>query len=126
MRFAILSMLWFCATIYALFLAPQNQTVPPFPHFDKVVHAALFFTQTWLWVKTYWALFRPLPIKMMMTILVLWAIISEVMQATLTTTRHGDVWDVIADVTGIILALLLAKRVEKAKQNQTISSNKAQ
>ncbi len=41
----------------------------------------------------------------------------EVMQATFTTTRHGEWLDWVADNVGIVLVLLIYSLIEKKCQN---------
>jgi len=50
------ALLWLIAGIYSLIFRESNSHLaPPFPHFDKIAHAALFFAQTWLLAKAWLA-----------------------------------------------------------------------
>ena len=51
------------------------------------------------------ALLAGLPRRWVLGVLALHAPVSEVVQATLLSSRDGDVWDAVADLTGIGLAL---------------------
>ncbi len=44
-RFSLLSALWFAGGIYSLLFKAADFAPPPFPHFDKAAHIALFFAQ---------------------------------------------------------------------------------
>ena len=66
---------------------------------DKVVHASVFGAV----VLT--ALLAGLPRRWVLGVLALHAPVSEVVQATLLPSRDGDVWDAVADLTGVGLAL---------------------
>ncbi len=113
----LLAIIWFLASIYALLLAPTSQEPPPFIHFDKIIHAALFFGQTWLVCKIFLQVNKPIPYKTIAIMMFTWAIGSEILQATLTTNRSGDVLDVLADIVGVFLAMVLARKVSIAKNN---------
>ncbi len=117
-KFVWLSLLWFSASIYALFFKPAVDVAPPFAHFDKCVHAGLFFAQFWLLSKVYVSRQQPLPWRRLLVLAVAWAAASEVLQATLTRTRQGDVWDAAADIFGAASAIWLAARLSRLRQNQ--------
>lgn len=114
-RYIYFSLIWFIASVYALFFKPPTSVAPPFAHFDKIVHCALFFTQTWLLGKIWLTENKPLnPIYLFIPTLI-WAILSEIGQALLTRNRHGDVWDTLADTIGILIALYFLKQSQTCK-----------
>lgn len=110
-----LAFAWFLASVYALLLQPASQTPPPFAHFDKVAHMALFFAQFWLLAKGFSSQHRPLPLRLLWTGAIIWAALSEILQALCTTTRQGEVFDALADLIGTGLALYLAYRIQQAR-----------
>lgn len=116
-RWAIGALLWFAATLYALFIKPPGSSVPPFAHFDKVAHFGLFYGQFWLLAKAFFSQGKAIPHQTLFTLAVAWALGSEFLQATLTSSRQGDIWDGLADVLGAGCALWLAERVAQAKQS---------
>jgi hypothetical protein len=79
--------------------APSAPGGPEVNGLDKVVHAGVFGAV----VLT--ALLAGLPRRWVLGVLVLHAPVSEVVQATLLPSRDGDVWDAVADLTGVGLAL---------------------
>lgn len=72
------------------------------PYVDKVVHvlvfAAVAYTGTML----------RLPLGWLVAVLVLNAVASELVQHYLLSQRSGDVFDAVADVTGVALGVWLA------------------
>jgi VanZ family protein len=79
--------------------APSAPGGPEVNGLDKVIHASVFGAA----VLT--GLLAGLPRRWVLTVLALHAPVSEVVQATLLPSRDGDVWDVVADLTGVGLAL---------------------
>lgn len=87
-----------------LLFSPQGVGEPAFVHADKVVHYLLFAllagTVRWRFggrERLLWAVFG-------------YAILSEVIQATVLPGRSGDVVDVLADIAGASLGWLVAQR----------------
>lgn len=113
-KFLLLSGLWFMATIYLLLKAPSGEP-PPFTHFDKLGHFVLFFGQFWLLSKLFFTDHKPVPVLYLSILVVVWAILSEVMQGVLTQDRNADVWDAAADVLGGMLAIALGRYVGALK-----------
>ena len=97
-RFAMLSALWFAGGIYAL-LRPAETAPPPFPHFDKAAHLALFFAQIWLLTKAFRTGKLPIPYRSLIAFAFCFAVVSECAQA----------WFVLADMAGTVLALFAAR-----------------
>ncbi len=109
-HFLFLSLFWFLLTVYGLFFyVPSSTGLPPFPHFDKFMHGALFFGQFWLLSKTYFKDNRQPPFRWLFILAMVWAGLSEILQGLLTATRMAEAPDAIADVVGATLALGLAR-----------------
>lgn len=109
-HYRILAVIWFAAAWFALLRESTPDGVPPFPHFDKVAHCALFFAQLWLAAKS-WT-HKP-PYVALMGFAALFALTSELAQAWFTQTRSGDIWDGAVDLIGAALALWLDKTVRQ-------------
>jgi VanZ family protein len=102
-------------------LTPSND-IPTvnIPNLDKLVHAFFHFVFTILWFLFFK---KQVKKKNQLKLLVvafcfslLFGIGIEVLQNKLTTTRSGDFFDVLANLTGAILAFVLvlfAKRIRK-------------
>lgn len=86
---------------------PTVGGVPPFPHADKVVHAAVFalpvicaaLSGGWLTSAALVGLVH--------------APVSELVQHAWVPGRTGDPWDVVADVVGVGLAVLVVLVVRR-------------
>jgi VanZ family protein len=101
-------LIWLAIICYGLFLPANELPVKPLlkiPHFDKMVHFALFFVLCLLLFK---------PIKKLKIKHYLWApFISvllgaslEITQHILSNTRSSNFLDFLANVTGILAATL--------------------
>ncbi|KFB01878.1 hypothetical protein IA57_03110 [Mangrovimonas yunxiaonensis] len=77
---------------------------------DKIFHFTAYFVLTVLWVRALFFNFS-LPKKrallMAVVVAVIFGIIIEVLQMTLTTSRSFDFWDIVSNISGAFLALLL-------------------
>lgn len=74
------------------------------PGLDKVVHALVFLVPVLL------ALRLGLRPAAVVGVAAAHAVLSEVVQAVLLPARSGDPWDVVADLTGVLVGWLLAGR----------------
>jgi VanZ family protein len=96
-------------------LMPIDQQLNlPVNNLDKVVHTSMYFLLSLSWLKT----LKPKKdninyIFKILFLIMLYGIIIEVLQEVLTTYRHGDIKDVIANVVGIIIAALVFKIIRK-------------
>ena len=110
-KFTLFALLWF--TIVWIGLLRDNignHTPPPFPHFDKFAHCALFFAQMWLLARAWLAEQRQPPYLWLALFALIFAASSEIAQA-IFTHRTGDIMDMLADLIGAGLALLLTHHV---------------
>ena len=113
------AILWLIAGIYSLILRESSSHIaPPFPHFDKIAHAALFFAQIWLLAKAWLAERKRPPIAALFAFALCYAIGSEIAQHLLTQTRHGDPLDALADMAGSSIALYLAHHAYQHNNRQ--------
>lgn len=101
--------------LVALFL-PGGGGPMLFPGADKVVHVALFAGVAWPAVR------RGLPWPAVVLLLGLHAVCSELIQHHLIPGRSADPADVVADLVGIALGVVLALRVPPAPPGVTRSS----
>jgi hypothetical protein len=74
------------------------------PYLDKAVHVAIFAAVAWAGCRA------GVPQRVLLPLLVAHAVLSEVVQARLLPGRSGDPADVVADLAGVGLGLLLAHR----------------
>jgi len=95
----------------AMFLTPGPDVPQGGPN-DKVVHAGIFV------VLTLAGLLAAVPRVRLGVGLAAYAAVTEVLQATLPIQRDGDWRDWLADVTGVLLALLLGWPMARAAQRR--------
>ncbi len=113
-KYTLLAALWLVLLWYGLLREGGGRLpVPPFPHFDKAVHCAIFFAQFWLAARAFPADGRRPPYLMLTIAALLLAAATETAQWLLTATRSGDFLDAAADLAGAAAALLLVGRVRR-------------
>ena len=95
-------------SLWVLFWPSPSGGGLSFPGADKLVHAGLFL----LLAVTARRRFGALP-AVLLAVLV-YAALSEVVQAVLLTRRSGDLLDVVADAAGAAAGWLLAARRRRA------------
>lgn len=88
---------------------------------DKYVHVTFHFVFTLLW--GFYSSLKQNEIKMpkiirLVIISIFYGIVIEILQQAFTTTRHADIMDVLANITGAILALILFVLIQKQKANK--------
>ncbi|MDO4998133.1 MAG: VanZ family protein [Neisseria sp.] len=113
-KFSLLALAWFALAWYALLKESSNNAPPPFAHFDKVMHLALFFAQIWLLARSFIHEQKAVPYRVLAVFGITFAVCSEIAQAMFTQTRTGSIADVVADIVGMALALWLARKVSHA------------
>jgi VanZ family protein len=110
--------LWLILTCYALFIPATKLPVEPFlriPHFDKIVHFGLFFTLYLFLVRPFKKLDMNSYFTAALTSIGLSGML-EFIQHLLSSTRQSDIFDFLANTTGVLSALLFFKLfVEKRK-----------
>ena len=89
---------------------------------DKYVHFTLHFVFTILWGLYSFKKQSEIALNKIVRILgfsFCYGILIEFLQETFTTTRHADIFDVIANTTGATMALLLFVLIKKRKQQKS-------
>jgi hypothetical protein len=103
---------WLVGPILALHLLalylPGNPSVPEPLYLDKVVHAALFGIPVWLLGRLTGRVW------LVGGIFAVHAVVSELVQLWFVPGRDGDVFDAMADLVGIGIAVWWLKRTERA------------
>lgn len=85
---------------------------------DKYVHFTLHFVFTMLWGVYAWRKKDEMRLYKIAVIIVIsscYGILIEVLQETCTTTRHADIFDVLANLSGATIALLIFVLIKKRK-----------
>lgn len=114
--------------VVAYFCLVPSSDIPSvsIPHLDKLAHSFFHFVFTILW----FLFFKKQVKKRNQTKLLVgsvifslfFGIVIEVLQVRLTTTRNGDFFDVLANLSGAILAfvfLLIVKQIKKKSPYHT-------
>lgn len=100
--------LWLAIICYALFIPAKELPVKPLfkiPHFDKMVHFALFFVLCVLLLRP----FKKLELRYYLIAPVISVIFSgllEFSQQMLSKSRSSDIYDFLANTLGIFTAVL--------------------
>lgn len=85
---------------------------------DKYVHFTFHFVFTILWGFYSWLKSNEKRISKIVIVLIIslcFGILIEILQETCTTTRHADIFDVLANFTGATFALVLFVLIKKQK-----------
>ena len=96
-------------------LIPINQQInQQVSYLDKGVHVLMYFLLSFIWLITFRNTKNNVNYFYQILLLIaLYGIIIEVLQEVLTTNRHGDLKDVIANVVGLIIAGIVYKQISK-------------
>jgi VanZ family protein len=104
----------------------------PFQFMDKLLHAGAYFGLTLFWVVTFvifnWVILKLKQLSATANVIlfislsaIFYGTIIEVLQGTMTSYRTPDGWDILANSTGVLLAVLLCglfiNKLERLKLN---------
>lgn len=88
---------------------PVSEEDISIPHFDKLAHVFMYAGFTFTWVMA----FANLKLRAFFTIAFLWAIsfstILEIFQEKLNPNRHYDSYDILANIIGVVLGIIIAR-----------------
>ena len=115
---------WFKVSIYSLavfvtlailYLSLSSQGVVKvdlMDNFDKILHATAYFILTTIWFLSLSTEKRPKKIKMILALgILVFGMVIEVLQGTLTDYRVISFADVIANLVGIVLGIILFEKI---------------
>ena len=81
---------------------------------DKIGHLLAYFTLCFSWLYAFKNnTFLGIKKHTIITLVILYGIIIEVLQGVLTTYRQADIYDVLANTTGVFLAVFLFQKVSR-------------
>lgn len=114
-----LALLWTLLILYLSLKNPSGEQRFSFANADKLVHFTFYFMFVILW---YRYLFLAGKIQKgnkiaLVVIAVILGVLVELAQKYFTTTRQADVWDVVANSTGVFVGLLVSIRFFTLKEN---------
>jgi VanZ family protein len=79
-----------------------------FPNFDKLVHFGMYFIlMSVIIIEHRKNLSNPLNLFLLALIPLIYGILMEILQLTLTSTRSGDFYDALADAAGVLASALI-------------------
>lgn len=85
---------------------------------DKYVHFTLHFVFTMLWGYYFWLKLNEIVLKKIVFVVtssLCYGILIEILQETFTATRHADIFDVLANFSGALVALVLFVLIKRRK-----------
>ena len=95
-----------------LLLIPSYAVPKAFDFYDKAQHALVFMSLTVVGLMAF-----PTRLKAVCIGLFVYGGLMEVLQSLITTTRHGDIVDWVADVIGIVLGFSVYWVLIKFRKN---------
>ena len=86
---------------------------------DKVIHVSAYFLLTLSWLLSAGSKIKSLKYAIAIAFLVfVYGIIIEVLQGAITNVRQADIYDVLANFTGISIGLIIFIKVLQKKINE--------
>lgn len=83
---------------------------------DKILHFSAYFVLTISWlVAFYKSIYHKLPLINVVIALFIYGIIIEVLQEVFTTYRQADLFDILANSIGILIAWALFNKISVKK-----------
>lgn len=93
-------------------IPPKEVVEVKVPSFDKVIHFGAYFLLALSWLLSFIKKSKEATYAYIIVFLVgVYGIIIEGLQATITTVRQADIYDIIANFTGVLVALLIFSKV---------------
>ena len=102
------AILWTTAVIYGSVMPSSTAnsiSLWGIPHGDKVLHIAGYAMMALLWL----AAVKKLTIRLLASLVVL-GIALEIAQGLLTMDRRFELWDIIANITGVFVGAAISRR----------------
>ena len=113
----VAALLWTGVIAYFCLVKSSELPIVNIPNIDKCVHAFFHFVFTFVWFSffrkqlKYDTVFKPLLYSLLFSFV--FGIVIEILQELVTTTRHADILDVLANLTGAILAMFAIRICNK-------------
>ena len=98
------------------FSATHLGVIQPFNFFDKVVHIGAYATLTTSWLLYFGNKNDQQKYRFLTALFVLiYGIIIEVIQGTMTANRQADLYDIFANLVGIVIAMIFFSKILQKK-----------
>ena len=98
-----------------LLLVEQQPSAPFFPHVDKLIHASVFATLMAIGYAAYAQHHTLLCLG-----LISYGVVTEILQRAYTLTRSASLYDWFADITGVLLCILIINKVKSYRQKHHV------
>ena len=102
----------------SLIKMPNTPTKINFVNIDKLYHTIAYFTLTFSWLIVFYK--KPNKKYLIVICCILFGIVIEILQSKITVHRTGDYLDILANSSGVILALLIFNLI--FKKNRLINN----
>lgn len=115
-KYTILACLW---VVIITFLSLYNLNDVPsvnvnIPNKDKIAHFMFYFVFVFLWYKAFLESTKKL--TYIVLIAIIYGIVIEVLQRAITVSRQADFYDVVANVSGVLLATFIIRKKNISKK----------
>ncbi|WP_300568646.1 VanZ family protein [Flavobacterium sp.] len=112
-----LAFLWTLLILFLSLKTPSGESKFDFPNADKAVHFTFYFVFVVLWFKFLISIKKEhLKYKVgLVFIAILFGVIIELIQHYFTTSRQGDIWDVVANSFGSLMGMIVISSFFKTK-----------
>ena len=104
----VITIIIFCLSLIRM---PNSPTKFTFSNIDKLFHGFAYFILTLSWLIAYYK--KPGEKYLIVICCIIFGIIIELLQSTMTIYRTGDYLDVIANSAGVLFALLIFNLISK-------------
>lgn len=113
-----MAVFWTLLIVYLCLKRPSFESGVRFPYADKIVHGTFYFGFVLVWFRVG---VDKMPLRIpflryLFLVAVVFGVLIELAQKYLTTTRHADIWDVVANSTGAVLGIALLYFLLKPKK----------
>jgi len=105
----LVALLWTGIVAYFCLVQSSDLPVVEIPNLDKYIHFFFHFVLTFVWFLffskqlKFQKVLKPILFSVVLSFV--FGIVIEILQELVTTTRHADVLDVLANLTGVTLAV---------------------
>lgn len=124
-----IALFWSSLVSYLCLTPSSDIPTISIPHLDKIVHSFFHFVFTILWYLFFEKQVKKSNQQKLLFVSVLlsllFGIVIEILQTKITLTRSGDIYDIMANFVGSILAFVFITVVKGSKYIQNLSDIKS-
>lgn len=124
-----IALFWSFLVSYLCLTPSSDIPIVSFPHLDKIVHSFFHFVFTVLWYLFFEKQVKKSNQQKLLLVSIVFSlffgIAIEILQSKITLTRSGDVFDIMANFVGSILAFVFITVGKRLKFIQNLSDLKS-